>query len=148
MDGIPRLPSKVPGVIEAFHDAEPPARRNPYRPGIRLGRSMRGGLSRLSRPIGSVRWVTGQPHIALTYDDGPDPVGTEAVLEHWPNARRTATFFVLVGRARRYRTLLDEVTSAGHEIGLHGVDPPPADRLRPPTRCTGARSPVGPSSRI
>ena len=97
MDGIPRLPSKVPEVIEAVHDAEPPNAEARTGWASAWAARLRGGLSRLSRPIGSVRWVTGQPHIALTYDDGPDPVGTEAVLNALAEHAATATFFVLVG---------------------------------------------------
>ncbi|KOV84954.1 polysaccharide deacetylase family protein [Nocardia sp. NRRL S-836] len=77
----------------------------------------------LTAPIGSVRQVSSpQPHVVLTYDDGPQPGATERVLEALAHAGCTATFFVLVGRAEKYRSLLGEVRSAGHEIALHGVD--------------------------
>ena len=60
--------------------------------------------------------------VALTYDDGPEPGGTDAVLEVLAERGVHATFFVLVSRARRYPALLDEVVAAGHEIALHGLD--------------------------
>jgi peptidoglycan/xylan/chitin deacetylase (PgdA/CDA1 family) len=44
------------------------------------------------------------------------------VLTALAGAGATATFFVLVGRVRRYRQLFDEIVSAGHEVALHGVD--------------------------
>ena len=40
----------------------------------------------------------------------------------WPTQAATATFFILVGRARRFPSLLADVVAAGHEIALHGVD--------------------------
>lgn len=80
-------------------------------------------VRRCTGSIGSIQEVrTRLPHIVLTYDDGPEPGGTEAVLAALAEQKASATFFVLVSRARRYRGLLDEVVAAGHEIGLHGVD--------------------------
>lgn len=74
-------------------------------------------------PVGTVRRVaTSGPEVALTYDDGPDPVGTPAVLQALADFDATATFFVLVKRARRYPSLLGEILAAGHEIALHGFD--------------------------
>jgi peptidoglycan/xylan/chitin deacetylase (PgdA/CDA1 family) len=65
---------------------------------------------------------TGAPLVALTFDDGPEPGGTDRVLAALADAGASATFFVLLTRVRRYRGLLDEVVAAGHEIALHGVD--------------------------
>lgn len=77
----------------------------------------------LTAPIGSVRQVhTPQSHVVLTYDDGPQPGATGRVLEALADSGFTATFFVLMSRARKYPALLDEVRAAGHEIALHGVD--------------------------
>jgi peptidoglycan/xylan/chitin deacetylase (PgdA/CDA1 family) len=60
--------------------------------------------------------------LALTYDDGPTPGVTDALLDALADARATATFFVLLSRVRRAPGLLREVLDAGHEIGLHGLD--------------------------
>jgi peptidoglycan/xylan/chitin deacetylase (PgdA/CDA1 family) len=65
---------------------------------------------------------TDAPHVVLTFDDGPEPGGTDRVLTALADAGATATFFVLLTRVRKYPTLLDEVVAAGHEIALHGVD--------------------------
>jgi peptidoglycan/xylan/chitin deacetylase (PgdA/CDA1 family) len=105
-------------VIEVFQDTSARVRgTGPGRPGP--CRRLLGGLG---RPVGSLRWVTGQPYVVLTYDDGPDPVGTEPVLRALADRGATATFFVLTARARRYRTLLAETAAAGHEIALHGIN--------------------------
>lgn len=77
----------------------------------------------LDRTFGSVVGVeTDAPAFVMTYDDGPEPGGTEPVLTALAAHGATATFFVLVNRARRERALLAEVVDAGHEIGLHGID--------------------------
>jgi peptidoglycan-N-acetylglucosamine deacetylase len=65
---------------------------------------------------------TRAPQVALTFDDGPEPGGTDGVLAALADAGATATFFVLLGRVRRHRALFDDVVAAGHEIGLHGAD--------------------------
>ncbi|MGY1751792.1 polysaccharide deacetylase family protein [Blastococcus sp. SYSU D01042] len=69
-----------------------------------------------------VRVRTTEPRVVLTFDDGPEPGGTDRVLAALADAGATATFFVLVGRVRRYRSLFDEIVAAGHEVALHGVD--------------------------
>jgi len=77
----------------------------------------------LTAPIGSVRSVRApRDVVVLTYDDGPQPGGTDKVLAALSEAGTTATFFILVGRARRHPGLLADVVAAGHEIALHGID--------------------------
>lgn len=88
-----------------------------------LRRSAKSFVRTHSAAIGSVLAVrTTEPHIVLTYDDGPQPGGTDRVLAALDELGATATFFVLVGRARRHPALLSQVVAAGHEIALHGVD--------------------------
>lgn len=60
--------------------------------------------------------------VVLTFDDGPTPGETDLVLPVLAEWGATATFFVLVNRARRAPGLLREVRDAGHEIALHGPD--------------------------
>ncbi len=80
-------------------------------------------IRRHSGPVGSIVEVrTAAPIVVLTYDDGPEPGGTNRVLEALDERGATATFFVLLTRARRNPSLLAEVASAGHEIALHGLD--------------------------
>ncbi len=74
-------------------------------------------------PVGSVVQVrTTAPDVVLTFDDGPQPGGTETVLAALADAGATATFFVLLTRVRRHSELLHEVLAAGHEVALHGAD--------------------------
>lgn len=57
--------------------------------------------------------------IYLTFDDGPDPRTTPAILETLAALRVPATFFVIGARARRHPDLVREAWAAGHEIGNH-----------------------------
>jgi peptidoglycan/xylan/chitin deacetylase (PgdA/CDA1 family) len=59
-------------------------------------------------------------HVALTFDDGPDPWSTPYFLTLLDDLGWRATFFVLGTMARRSPTLVAEMTAAGHEIGVHG----------------------------
>jgi peptidoglycan/xylan/chitin deacetylase (PgdA/CDA1 family) len=58
--------------------------------------------------------------IALTFDDGPDPLGTPAVLAALRELGWTATFFLLGSQARRFPDVARAVAAAGHEVALHG----------------------------
>jgi peptidoglycan/xylan/chitin deacetylase (PgdA/CDA1 family) len=58
--------------------------------------------------------------VALTFDDGPHPEGTPAVLEALRAAGATATFFMVGEQVERYPALAAEVAAAGHDIALHG----------------------------
>ncbi|WP_144876523.1 polysaccharide deacetylase family protein [Microbacterium sp. 1.5R] len=81
-------------------------------------------------PLGSiVRVRTDRPEFVLTYDDGPDPTETARILEVLRDHSCTATFFVLMTRARTSTSLLHEIRAAGHEIALHGPDHRPISRL-------------------
>jgi peptidoglycan/xylan/chitin deacetylase (PgdA/CDA1 family) len=63
----------------------------------------------------------GRPgHVALTFDDGPDPGSTPAILRELDRRGWKATFFMLGTMARRSPSLVAEVAAAGHEIGVHG----------------------------
>jgi peptidoglycan-N-acetylglucosamine deacetylase len=56
---------------------------------------------------------------ALTFDDGPHPDGTPAMLEILAHAGVRATFFLVGEQVQRNPALAGEIAAAGHEIGLH-----------------------------
>lgn len=58
--------------------------------------------------------------VALTFDDGPHPQGTPAVLEVLAAADATATFFLVGEQVRRWPALAAEIAAAGHTVALHG----------------------------
>ena len=59
-------------------------------------------------------------HVALTFDDGPDPASTPAVLDLLAQRNVHATFFMLGSMAAAAPGLAREVAAAGHEIAVHG----------------------------
>lgn len=84
--------------------------------------------------IGSVSSVHSHASaVIFTYDDGPTPVRTPAVLRALAEHDATATFFVLMTSVGTNPELLAEVIAAGHEIGLHGVDHRHLSALSPRT---------------
>ncbi|MCI0656015.1 MAG: polysaccharide deacetylase family protein [Acidobacteria bacterium] len=60
-----------------------------------------------------------QPRVALTFDDGPHPVDTPAILEILEKAGAKATFFFVGERARRFPELVRRVAQSGHQIEAH-----------------------------
>jgi hypothetical protein len=57
--------------------------------------------------------------VALTFDDGPNPVWTPRVLDALAEAGARATFFVLAPAADKHPQLLRRAEQEGHEVGLH-----------------------------
>jgi peptidoglycan/xylan/chitin deacetylase (PgdA/CDA1 family) len=58
--------------------------------------------------------------VAITFDDGPHPEGTPAVLEVLARAGVRATFFVVGEQVRRRPELVARAAAAGPAIALHG----------------------------
>ena len=58
--------------------------------------------------------------IALTFDDGPHPLGTPAVLRELDRAGAKATFFLVGEQVEREPALAREIAAAGHSVALHG----------------------------
>ena len=57
--------------------------------------------------------------VAITFDDGPHPRGTPAVLETLREAGAAATFFLVGEQVERNRELAAEIAAAGHTIAVH-----------------------------
>lgn len=57
--------------------------------------------------------------MALTFDDGPDPVWTPLVLDALADAGARATFFVIAPRATRYPSLISRMREDGHDVAFH-----------------------------
>jgi peptidoglycan/xylan/chitin deacetylase (PgdA/CDA1 family) len=58
--------------------------------------------------------------VALTFDDGPHPQGTPAVLDALAAAGAHATFFLVGEQVRRAPALAAEIVAAGHAVAVHG----------------------------
>jgi peptidoglycan/xylan/chitin deacetylase (PgdA/CDA1 family) len=59
--------------------------------------------------------------VAISFDDGPDPDITGAILDVLRQHRMTATFFVVGHRARMHPELLRRADREGHVIACHDL---------------------------
>ena len=57
--------------------------------------------------------------LALTFDDGPNPSATAAILDVLERHRASATFFLIGGFARACPSLVKAIAERGHSIGNH-----------------------------
>jgi len=65
------------------------------------------------------RGTSGKKAVALTFDDGPDPLSTPQVLQLLLKHRVKATFFVTGKKAAEHPELIKEILLHGHSIGNH-----------------------------
>ncbi|HWC02114.1 MAG TPA: polysaccharide deacetylase family protein [Methylomirabilota bacterium] len=65
------------------------------------------------------RGPEGRRQVALTFDDGPDPVATPRLLGLLAARGVRATFFLIGERAARHPDVVRGIAAAGHEIGNH-----------------------------
>jgi peptidoglycan/xylan/chitin deacetylase (PgdA/CDA1 family) len=75
-------------------------------------------VPRAARGLGIQRTVA--EGVALTFDDGPHPEGTPAVLEVLDGAGIKATFFLVGEQVERRPALAAEIAGRGHLVALHG----------------------------
>jgi peptidoglycan/xylan/chitin deacetylase (PgdA/CDA1 family) len=73
----------------------------------------------LRRPLGIEDRTASGGGYALTFDDGPHPQGTPAMLEILARAGARATFFLVGEQVQRDPALAREIVAAGHRVGLH-----------------------------
>jgi peptidoglycan/xylan/chitin deacetylase (PgdA/CDA1 family) len=114
-------PSAVPSR------ARPPdARRTAHQPARPHGTSTRAHLTRADRPAGGrgsdlpINHISAGPKaIALTIDDGPDPVYTPQVLRLLEKYQVTATFSMIGIEVQAHPGVAREVAAAGHLIANH-----------------------------
>lgn len=78
-----------------------------------------GAWPALRRPLGIEDRTASGSGYALTFDDGPHPHGTPAVLDQLSRAGVHATFFLVGEQVRRNPTLAAEIAAAGHAVALH-----------------------------
>ena len=103
---VAQLPSAAsPGMIRGVLAHALPALA-PVAPGV-------------ARRLGIPLTVPGAAGVALTFDDGPHPEGTPAMLEILSGAGVHATFFLVGEQVARRPALAREIRDRGHLIALH-----------------------------
>lgn len=71
----------------------------------------------------------------LTFDDGPHPDHTPAILDILRRHNIHATFFLVGNNAARYPELVQQIQAEGHTIGLHTQTHKTLDRMTYPDFC-------------
>jgi peptidoglycan-N-acetylglucosamine deacetylase len=74
-----------------------------------------------AKTLKSVQVPEGQKPIALTFDDGPWPQTTEAILATLKKENVRATFFMIGQPLRSFPEIAKKVVADGHEIANHTV---------------------------
>lgn len=59
---------------------------------------------------------------SITFDDGPDPVFTQKILDILKDYSVKCTFFMMGKKCVRYPELVRRIVSEGHVVGIHGWD--------------------------
>ena len=73
----------------------------------------------VARALRIPRRVPASDAVVLSFDDGPHPDGTPAVLERLRGAGARAVFFLAGEQVLRFPALAAEIAAEGHTIGLH-----------------------------
>ena len=77
-------------------------------------------VPRLAAAYGIECRVDAGDRVALTFDDGPHPEGTPAVLDQLARYGASATFFLVGEQVEQRPALARAIVDAGHEVALHG----------------------------
>lgn len=87
---------------------------------------------RVPRPATVERYGgVGEKVVALTFDDGPDPVYTTAILDTLKAKNVPATFFVIGTNMVKYPDIVRRMVGDGHEVGSHTFFHPEDDKMGP-----------------
>lgn len=91
-----------------------------------IKRIARAAAVRALRPLGKTGILgtithvnTTTPLVSLTFDDGPDPAYTPALLDILSEFDARATFFMVGESAEKYPDLVKRVSEAGHTVANH-----------------------------
>ena len=73
---------------------------------------------------------TDRPEIAITFDDGPHPPYTDAVLDTLAEYDARATFFLIGEQIERHPQTFERLITDGHEVANHFYDNRPTLLMR------------------
>jgi cellulose synthase/poly-beta-1,6-N-acetylglucosamine synthase-like glycosyltransferase/peptidoglycan/xylan/chitin deacetylase (PgdA/CDA1 family)/spore germination protein YaaH len=73
----------------------------------------------LPEPYRVARYGASKNHLAITFDDGPDPEWTPKILDVLKREHVPGTFFLIGIQAEKFGSLTKRIYREGHEIGNH-----------------------------
>jgi len=109
--------------------------RDPSSPVARACFPLAPIFPRAAHALGLPRVLAGSDGVALTFDDGPHPDGTPAVLEILAAMDARAVFFLIGEQVQRRPALAARIAAEGHLVALHGY----RHRLQPRMRAAEVR---------
>jgi peptidoglycan/xylan/chitin deacetylase (PgdA/CDA1 family) len=77
------------------------------------------GICRMDSHIMAKAYTHVSDGVALTYDDGPDPESTPALLDLLREYGARASFFLIGDKARAHPEIVRRILAEGHVIGNH-----------------------------
>ncbi|MFJ8846115.1 polysaccharide deacetylase family protein [Streptomyces cyaneofuscatus] len=104
-------------------------RADEYFEGVERGEPARAALTAAGRCFDHGR--RDDPRVALTFDDGPDPVFTRQVVEILGRYGARATFFCVGHHVAALPDEVRRIAAAGHELGNHSWSHPFLPDLTP-----------------
>src|SRR5262249_27844465 len=110
---------------------QPPHLRNDVDGALRRFKDL---VARQARAFPQSFFLEGQGEdktVALTFDDGPDPVYTDQILAILEKAEVKATFFLVGAKVRHWPEVARRIERQGHATGGHGYDHIDLAKLRP-----------------
>jgi peptidoglycan-N-acetylglucosamine deacetylase len=72
---------------------------------------------------------TSEKLIAITFDDGPNPIYTPQILDIFSEVNGKATFFMIGEQIERFPEIAKKALELGHEIGNHTFTHPKLSQL-------------------
>lgn len=73
----------------------------------------------LGNQEGIIRKITEQSCVSITFDDGPSPKYTPAILDILKEHDIKASFFVVGKHVKKYPEILKRMVAEGHDVGNH-----------------------------
>lgn len=70
----------------------------------------------------TIKCFRNKNNISLTFDDGPDEIYTEKLLDQLKHFNIKATFFVVAKSAAKNPHIIERMINEGHCIGLHSLE--------------------------
>lgn len=87
-----------------------------------------------AKPLNQIEWQPPKGMVALTFDDGPNPIYTPQILDILKKNNVHATFFVMGWAAKKYPELIKRMVREGHAVGHHTNSHPNLRRIHSPKR--------------
>lgn len=112
--GLLTLNGYASGVLGGSGRPQPPGETHSVPEGVLDG----GPLIRMDEAKPQSRTIPAKT-IALTFDDGPDPIWTPRILDLLAKHDAKATFFVIGARVNEHPDIVRRIAAEGHELGSH-----------------------------